>query len=55
MENKPTPLQIIIINLGQKYIQEDDREVRKYIGLILEGKVKIPYRGPQRRRGRGEV
>lgn len=49
MENKP-PLQIIIINVGQKYINEDDREVRKYIGLILEGKVKMPYRGPQGRK-----
>ncbi len=55
MENKPPPLQIIIINVGQKYAQEDDREVRKFIGQILEGRVKMPYRGPQRRKGRGKV
>lgn len=44
MENKPSPLQVIIINVGLKYTQEGDREVRKCIGQILEGKVKKPYR-----------
>ena len=44
MEKKPPSLQVIIINVGLKYSQEDDREVKKYIGQILEGEVKKPYR-----------
>jgi len=54
MENKPT-LQVIIINLGQRYIKEDDRELRKYIGRILEGVERRPYKASQRRKGRREV
>lgn len=54
MENKPT-LQVIIINVGQRYIKEEDRELRKHIGRILEGVEKMPYMSPQRRKGRREV
>lgn len=50
MENKQPPLQIIIINVGRKYVHEDDKELKKYIGKILEGNIKMPYRGPQRRK-----
>lgn len=52
MENKQPSLQVIIINVGQRYVQEDDREIRKHIGQILEGVVKSPYSAPQRRKGR---
>jgi len=54
MENKPPPLQIIIINVGQRYVQESDREIKKHIGRILEGLEKRPCNVPQRRKGRGK-
>jgi len=50
MRDSPPPLTLIIIKVGQDYLSEDDKEVRKYIGQILEGKVRMPYKKIKRNR-----
>lgn len=47
ISTKPPPLEALISSVGQQYARESDIEVKKYIGQILEGEVKKPYRAPQ--------
>lgn len=48
ISTKPPPLEALISSVGQQYARESDIEVKKYIGQILEGKVKRPYKAPQK-------